>query len=156
MKLLVAITTLCAAAAASKYAPGQDCPTNKGCDQNCIGGKWSVVIEAGDARMVCNPSTLDSTRYAQAKCYGNGDQPWVAEKNEKTVCDNMNGKFCHNCCFFTTLASKEEDLTTRYQKACAEQKDSSGSSYKGFLHVYPTKEQAVKNCLGNCDVSIFS
>jgi hypothetical protein len=83
MKLLVAITTLCAAAAASKYAPGQDCRTNKGRDQNCIGGKWSVVIEVGDGRMVCDPSTLDSTRYAQAKCYGNGDQPWVAEKKRE-------------------------------------------------------------------------
>ncbi|KAJ5178927.1 hypothetical protein N7492_002137 [Penicillium capsulatum] len=118
MKLLLAVTSLFAASAAAKYAPGQDCRTNKGCDQNCLGGKWSVIIESGDARMVCDPSTIDTTRYVEA--------------------------------------SKEEDLTARFKKACNGQKGSDGSPYYEKVFVYPTKEQAVKSSGGNCDVSVFS
>jgi hypothetical protein len=155
MKLLLAITTLFAASAAAKYVPGQDCRTNKGCDDNCLGSKWSVVMEAGDVRMVCDPSTLDSTRYVEASCIG-VDLPDMNAKKGKTVCDNMKGKFCNGHCFLKTPASKEGDLTTRFEKACAEQKGSDGSTYTDLVHIYPTKEQAVKSSDGKCDVSVFS
>ncbi|KAJ5694345.1 hypothetical protein N7536_004757 [Penicillium majusculum] len=155
MKLFLAITTLFAASAAAKYTPGQDCRTNKGCDDNCLGGKWSVVMEAGDVRMVCDPSTLDSTRYARASCVGY-DLPDTVDKKAKTVCDNMKGKFCNDSCFLTTPASKEEDLTTRFKKACTEQKGSDGEPYSELVFVYPTKEQAVQWSNGKCDASVFS
>ncbi|GAB1194197.1 hypothetical protein APSETT444_003438 [Aspergillus pseudonomiae] len=116
MKLLLAVTTLIAVSAAAKYAPGQDCRTNIGCNQNCLGGKWSVVMEAGDVRMVCDPSSLDSTRYVTAKCLGSEKEDGLAAKKKKAVCDSIKGKFCNNDCFLTTPASKEEDITSRYEK----------------------------------------
>ncbi|KAJ5800888.1 uncharacterized protein N7518_002956 [Penicillium psychrosexuale] len=155
MKLFLAITTLFAASATAKYTPGQDCRTNKGCDANCLGGKWSVVMEAGGVRMVCDPSTLDSTRYVEARCTGVDLPDTVAEKR-KAVCDNMKGKLCERACFLTTPASKEEDLTARFQQACSDQKGSDKSPYLAFVDVYPTKEQAVKWSDGKCDVSVFS
>jgi hypothetical protein len=122
---------------------------------NCPGGKWTVVIEAGDARMVCDPSTLDSTRYVTAWCSGT-DLPDANEKKGKPVCDKMKGKYCNKNCFLTTPASKEEDLTARFRKTCAEQKDENGQSYSANVFVYPTKEQAVKMGFDGCDVSVFS
>lgn len=154
MKLLFAIATLFATFAAAKYAPGQDCRTNKGCDENCFGSKWSVVIEAGDARMVCDPSTIDSTRYVNARCTG-VDLPDTVNQKRKTVCDNMKGKFCDGSCFLTTSAIKEDEFTSRFTKVCAEQQGSQGGSYTAIVLVYPTKDQAVKFNNGKCDVSVF-
>ncbi|KAJ5898692.1 hypothetical protein N7504_008980 [Penicillium tannophilum] len=153
MKLFLTIATIFAASAATKYGPGQDCRTNKGCDENCVGSKWSVVIEAGDARMVCDPSTLDSTRYVAAACILD-DRTDMPEKEAKTVCDNMEGVFCSDYCYLKTLASEEEDLTNRFRKQC-DRKDSDGDKDNAIVHVYPTKEEAV-NSDGNCDVSVFS
>ncbi|KAI9039826.1 uncharacterized protein KD926_009044 [Aspergillus affinis] len=155
MKLLFAVTTLFAASAVAKYTPGQECRTNKGCDENCLGGKWAVVMKAGDARMVCNPSTLDSTRYVRAWCTGI-DIPETNAQKRKVVCDSMKGTICDRQCFLETPASKEDDLTTRFEKACAEQKDSNGDSCDALVFVYPTKELGVQGTDGKCDVSVFS
>ncbi|KAJ5802166.1 uncharacterized protein N7503_004616 [Penicillium pulvis] len=121
MKLLPIIAKLFTASATAKCTLGQDCRTNKGCDENCVGGKWSVVIEAGDTRMVCDPSTLDSTRYVTAACLGeNGSDKFA--KNGKSVCDIMAGVFCSGYCSLKTSASKGEDLTTRFQELCTKKK----------------------------------
>lgn len=146
MKLLCAITTLFAASAvAAKYRPGQDCRTNKGCDQNCIDSKWSVVIIAGDARMVCDPTTLDSTRYVVASCFAGDSEDFAkGEEKVKDVCQKANGKGCATNCLLTTPASKEDSLTSRYLELCTGHKNPDGSSYNGFVHVYPTKEEADK------------
>jgi len=101
---------------------------------------------AGDARMVCDPTTLDSTRYVVASCYsGTSGDITKQEENAKSVCDKVNEKFCVENCFLTTPASKKEDtLTSRFMESCTGQKNPDGSSYQAFVNVYPTKEEAEK------------
>lgn len=168
MKLPLVVTSLFAAsaAAAAKYAAGQDCRTNKGCDQNCIGGKWSVAIVAGDARLVCDPSNLDSDRYAMAFCYRNdGEYDRAAqEKATQAACDSLKGKICDGRCFKVAKASVEQDVTTQFQQKCAAVKvDSSPQEdihdynphpYAGEVLFYPTKHQAAERGY-KCD-SVFS
>ncbi|KAJ5326576.1 uncharacterized protein MYU51_014615 [Penicillium brevicompactum] len=146
MKLGLAITSLFAASAtAAKYAAGQDCRTNKGCDQNCLGGKWSVAIVAGDARLVCDPGNLDSTRYASAGCIREdgeveGEGRAIIKASE-VACDSAKGKFCGHSCYFTTKASLEQDMTTNFQKKCQAQGDRS-HPYTGSVFFYPSKDLA--------------
>ncbi|CAG8243292.1 unnamed protein product [Penicillium salamii] len=162
MKLLLATISLFAAsAAAAKYAPGQDCRTNKGCDENCIGSKWSIVIEAGDARMVCDPSNLNSDRYIVAYCTsGNDASSAEPQKTTKSACEKVKGKMCGKFspkCFVTRKASQEEDLTIAFETACGERKD--GEAYQALLGAdvlaFPTKKKAVAFGHG-CDDSVFS
>lgn len=154
MKLFVAITTLFATSAVAKYSPGQDCRTNKGCDDNCLGSKWSVVIENGDARMVCDPTTLDSTRYSQAHCASNASQK-PDDQVTNAACDEMKGKFCNHSCYFTTKASKEDASTKNFSKLCDQKKPQGSGGYFSRVYVYPTKQEAVKYENGQCD-SVFS
>lgn len=154
MKLLLAITTLFAMSAVAKYSPGQDCRTNKGCDDNCLGSKWSVVIENGDARMVCDPTTLDSTRYGQAHCASYAKQ-LPDDQVTKAACDGMKGKFCNRSCYFTTPASKEEDSTENFYKLCNQKKPQGSGGYLSRVYVYPTAQEAVKYDNAQCD-SVFS
>lgn len=110
------------------------------------------MIEAGDARMVCDPITLDSTGYVIASCSaGEFEEYDKAEENAKSVCDKANGKFCVDDCFFTTQASKEDSLTSRFMELCTGQKNPDGSSYQGYVHVHPTKAEAEKTVYsGKC------
>ncbi|KAJ5637714.1 hypothetical protein N7490_007593 [Penicillium lividum] len=148
------MTTLFATSAIAKYSPGQDCRTNKGCDQNCLGSKWSVVIENGDARMVCDPSNLDSTRYATANCVTSGSQV-PDDKVTTAACDSVKGKFCNGRCYFTSKASKEEDSTWNFKDLCYKKRPQGSGSYFAFVFVYPTKQQALQFSDGKCD-SVFS
>ncbi|CAI7649591.1 unnamed protein product [Penicillium bialowiezense] len=142
MKLGLAITSLFAAsaAAAAKYAAGQDCRTNKGCDDNCIGSKWSIVMVAGDARMVCDPSNRDSIRYAAGSCTAKGSN------TDSTSPEGIK----------ITKATCEEDLTAQFLQECASQgiKQRSQFSFEAELLVYPSKEDAVK--FTDCQTSIYS
>ncbi|KAJ5338617.1 hypothetical protein N7452_005345 [Penicillium brevicompactum] len=163
MKLGLAITSLFAASAtAAKYAAGQDCRTNKGCDQNCIGGKWSVAIVAGDARLVCDPGNLDSVRYAKAFCAPKDGGDDVAAQNKATqaACDTVKGKVCDRRCFVAAKASVEQDVTTEFQQKCSAAAGSSNTPdddphpFLGDVLFYPTKGQATSGAY-HCD-SVFS
>ncbi|KAJ5341464.1 hypothetical protein N7541_010588 [Penicillium brevicompactum] len=160
MKLSLVVTSLFAASAtAAKYAAGQDCRTNKGCDQNCLGGKWSVAIVAGDARLVCDPSNLDSTRYARAYCERkdrtNEYDNTAIDKATKAACDSVKGKTCKGSCYLKTKASLEQDVTTKFQQKCSAAKGSSENDpnsdpglpkdphpYTGTALFYPSKDLA--------------
>ncbi|OOQ87403.1 hypothetical protein PEBR_17348 [Penicillium brasilianum] len=154
MKLLFPTTILLATFATAKYTPGQDCRTNKGCDNNYSGSKWSVVIESGDARMIYDPSMVDSTRYIDARCTG-VNLPETVDKKRKTIYDKIKGKLCDGIYFLTTSAIKEDEFTSQFKKTCAEQQDSQGGSYYAIVRMYPTKELAVKNTGGKYDASVF-
>lgn len=95
---------------------------------------------AGDARMVCDPSTPDSTRYIKAECdsrdFGYPDE---GDKNAKAVCEKVNGKFCGNNCFFNTLSSNEDSARRQFADICNTIKNPDGSHYQDFVLVYPTK-----------------
>lgn len=162
MKLGLAITSLFAASAtaATKYPPGQDCRTNKGCDENCTGGKWSVVMVAGDARMVCDPGSRDSSRYATATCeptkYSKSFTLTTIDGFTKAACDVIKGKICESSCYVTVKASAEEDLTERFSRECTTQADNKNTDvrFSGKFLIYPSKEETVE--FTDCKTSIFS
>lgn len=153
MKLGLAITSLFAASAAAKYAPGQDCRTNKGCDDNCIGSKWSVAIVAGDARLVCDPGTINSPRYVAASCRSQisspSSDPRPIEQATQAVCDKLKGKMCGGFCYLTTKASDEQTLTHNFDISCA----TAGGSppYTARVFAYPSKDLAAE--IGSCKAS---
>ncbi|KAJ5777558.1 hypothetical protein N7520_000804 [Penicillium odoratum] len=105
--------------------------------------------------MVCDPTTLDSTRYVTADCVTSGNQ-LPDDKVTKAACDGVEGKFCNGRCYFTTKASKEEAASRNFDQLCNQKKPQGSGSYLSFVYMYPTKQKALEFSGGQCDSVFFS
>jgi hypothetical protein len=108
--------------------PGTICQTNKECDANCLGGQWSVALKNNNAVLLCDPKKTDRIQYYAAACekmnpdgrelFLSGSRGTVDKDLTKNVCKDQGGQICDDGCVVSGVASREEDLRTRWDKAC--------------------------------------
>jgi hypothetical protein len=125
MKLLGSVVALFAVASlAAKLPAGTNCHTNKECNNQCMGGSWTIMQVDGDYQLVCDPNGQDTTQYYAATCLALSDK--IAdfgpdEVTTKPACEKLGKQYCGDYCFFTGKRSGEEEVAASWKKACKAQ-----------------------------------